>query len=199
MDCQKVLTPPIGVSMMAIPPECPEIDPCPCSTGSGTAGEVEISNWDEMPLGIEVSTPAAFCLVDADGNVIGKTFLCKVVDEVTGAESFTKKALLLNGGDPIDFDPAIHTEALCDSKSCADASIINVTGDDVTPAIGVLANEIQVVNTCCEVVIKTSIGEILIPNGQNFHDEYECPLTIEEITVTGDCDKSDIKFTFKNG
>ena len=85
MDCQKVLAPPIGASMMAIPPECPEIDPCPCGTGSGTAGEVEISNWDEMPLGIEVATPAAFCLVDADGKVIGKTFLCKVVDEATGA------------------------------------------------------------------------------------------------------------------
>lgn len=196
MSCSQVLASPIGATHMPAPPDFED----DAANAADCCESISIDNWEEMPLGIEVATPAAFCLADADGNIIGKTFLCKVVDESTGAETFEKKALLIGGGDPVPFDPAIHNEVNCDSKSCADAAIVNASGDDFAAAIGATANEIAVFNpACCEVVVSTSIGDIIIPESQSFNDEYDCPLTITAIAVTGDCDKSEIKFTFKNG
>lgn len=112
---------------------CPEPYCCAGEAGAGgepteITGDVSIDNWSEMPLGIEVSTPAAFCLVNDKGEVIGKTFLCKVADEETGAESFEKKALLIGGGDPVAFDPAIHNEVDCDSKACEESEASGLVG-----------------------------------------------------------------------
>ena len=50
----------------------------------------------------------AFCLLDEDGNLIGKTFLCKVVDEATGAVTWEKKVNLIGSADVEDYDPAVH-------------------------------------------------------------------------------------------
>ena len=82
---------------------------CPCPT-------VEISNWDEMPQGIEIGSMPLFCIVDDEGEIIGRSFNCKVVDEATGATTYVKKVSMLNGGDPIPFDEAIHNEAVCNPK-----------------------------------------------------------------------------------
>lgn len=87
----------------------PPVDP-----GTGT---VEISNWDEMPLGIEASLAANACVYDLAGEVVGKTFICKVVDEETGAITFDK---LFSGYGlpPVTYDPLLHgTEGACEQDS----------------------------------------------------------------------------------
>lgn len=74
----------------------------------------EITNWDEMPLGIEAGIAPVACIVDdVTGVVVGKTFLCKVVDEATGAETWMRKYALYGAAGAVDVLPAGTSEADC--------------------------------------------------------------------------------------
>jgi len=53
-----------------------------------TPDGVEITNWADMPLGIEASLAPAFCVYGDLDELIGKTFICKVTDEETNAITY---------------------------------------------------------------------------------------------------------------
>lgn len=59
--------------------------------------DVSINNWDEMPLGIEAALAPVGCTVDEDGEVTGKVFVCKVVDEDNGAITYELKHIATDG------------------------------------------------------------------------------------------------------
>lgn len=86
--------------------------------------DVTVSNWDEMPLGIEASLAPVGCITDdgtPEGEVIGKTFLCKNVDEETGAITFSIHAIdfatgvVTEGytGPTVDCDPSFDDDIVC--------------------------------------------------------------------------------------
>ena len=79
-------------------------DICTCLTDALTGLEVTVGNWEDMPLGIEASLAPVGCItVDGtpDGDVTGRVFLCKVVDESTGVETFELKAVIYADGSTI--------------------------------------------------------------------------------------------------
>lgn len=115
--------PPIGATAMSPPPEIvnEETDEC--------CPDIAINNWDEMPQGIEISSQPLFCVLDADDNILGRTFLCKVVDEKTGAESFTKMVAMIGAAEPVLYDAAIHgAESVCSPKDDCEVTTSGLIG-----------------------------------------------------------------------
>lgn len=86
------------------------------AVSSVVVGEVEITNWDELPLGIEAALTTTDCIADSSGEIIGRVGWCKIVDEETGDTNWKKLALIRGAAEPINFDPVIHTEVDCEIK-----------------------------------------------------------------------------------
>lgn len=49
----------------------------------------EVCNLDDIQIGIEAGLAPVGCVKDASGTVVSKVFLCKIVDEATGATTFS--------------------------------------------------------------------------------------------------------------
>lgn len=122
MTCNQVLAPPVGVTHMPAPP-------VPADAESSCCDSISIDNWDEMPQGIEITSQPLFCVLDADNNILGRTFLCKVIDEETRAETFTKMVSMVGASAPEIYDPATHgAESVCDPKDDCSSTVSGLTG-----------------------------------------------------------------------
>ena len=75
------------------------------TSGSDCTDPVHASvcNWDEMELGIEAGLAPLGCVRDGQGNVTGKVFLCKTMDEETGAVTWQNFLVSLTGGAPTPY------------------------------------------------------------------------------------------------
>ena len=79
-----------------------------CLDGAdGGALDVNITNFDDMPLGIEASFAPLGCTF-TDDDVSGKVFLCKVIDEETQVISYEPKYVAFGSSAVADYDPTIH-------------------------------------------------------------------------------------------
>lgn len=154
---------------------------------------VEIGNFDEMPLGIEASLAPVGCIVDGC-DVVGKVFVCKVVDEATGAESYMLKYIAVGSGDVVDYDPATHGDwGDCDPPDCADPclpAIYSTTG--AAPAMSGI-HRLDIDNpTCCPIVVTASIGAINVPAFRSLDVAVDCPFDVTAISVPAECDPAEV-------
>lgn len=62
----------------------------------------ELCNVDDLDLGLEVGLAPLGCVKDVDGNVTGKVFLCKTVDENDGSVTWQNVLVNLAGGAPVE-------------------------------------------------------------------------------------------------
>lgn len=96
-------------------------EPCfPITNKEGETLEVEVTNWDERPVGIEQGAVVVGWTCDEDGNKTGVLVLCKTsADAADATPVFEIKWWGPGiGPDPVPYVEAEHGEACFDSKLC---------------------------------------------------------------------------------
>lgn len=73
-----------------------------------TPTDVTVTNWDDMPLGIEASLAPVGCVYDVNGNLVGKVFISKVTDEETQTETNVLQYLDRTTGTIVPYDVGTH-------------------------------------------------------------------------------------------
>lgn len=146
------------------PPEIPQ--------NSGEPSPVEVTNFDDMPLGIEASLASAFTVIDSNGDTIGKTFIAKTVDEETGNVSYTKLFVPL-GGTPVDW-ASQGTEIAVDSPQPS-AHTTTRTASAYTISAGSQAFSIASANKTDFIVNGETISGDMIYQGHPLSDNDTYP------------------------
>ena len=151
-------------------------------------------DWENMPVGIENTSNAVACAVDADGKIIGRIYWESVrIDEATGLVEYDY--IFADGvNDPVIYDPAVHgtLDFECDGEKACDPKFTSYTGATlpVTPATLPFAfDSFSIINTSNADVTVTSSAlsgsAVIPPMGSLTPPQFNCP--VGDLQVSGEC------------
>jgi len=148
-----------------------------CISGDTLPLDVAVTNFDDMNIGIDASLAPIGCTFDDNGDLSGKVFLCKIIDEETKAITYENQFVSIAAGStPVAYDEATHGAwGICDR-------------DDNAP-----------IELACAFLADTFNGKILSTESGIMHLGLDGVMTPYDITthgVAGICqDKIDQVYT----